>query len=127
MSSVGGNKLYFHIEDETNKEGNDTLSDGNGIIYLNIGGHKFETSLLTLRKDPNSMLYAMFSGIYKLKKDRDGAYFIDRDGTHFRYILNYLRDGSVDVMNDEQQLKQLLREAQYFQVNCEKNIVNMKR
>jgi hypothetical protein len=41
----------------------------------------------------------MFSGRFELKKDSDGRCFIDRDGTHFKYILNYLRDfGSEDVL-----------------------------
>ena len=39
------------------------------------------------------MLAVMFSGRHQLKRESDGSYFIDRDGTHFRYILNYLRDG----------------------------------
>lgn len=33
------------------------------------------------------MLAAMFSGRYPVPKDQDGYVFIDRDGTHFRYIL----------------------------------------
>lgn len=39
------------------------------------------------------MLFSMFNGIYRPKKDQNGAFFIDRDGYLFRYILNYLRDG----------------------------------
>jgi hypothetical protein len=52
--------------------------------------------------------------IFKFKCE--GAFFIDRDGTYFRYILNYLRDGEVDLMEDEVGMKQLLREAQYYRV-----------
>ncbi len=37
------------------------------------------------------MLGAMFSGRHNTTKNEDGAYFIDRDGTHFRHILNFLR------------------------------------
>jgi hypothetical protein len=62
------------------------------------------------------MLSAMFSGIFKSKKDSNGRFFIDRDGKFFRYILNYLRDGCVDLMTDEQQRKQLLKEAQFYQI-----------
>ena len=28
-------------------------------------------------------------------QDEKGYFFIDRDGTHFRYILNFLRTGTV--------------------------------
>ena len=54
-------------------------------IRLNVGGKIYETTLDTLRKDPDSMLCAMFSGRFELKaNERDGAYFIDRDGKLFR-------------------------------------------
>ncbi|KAJ7384133.1 hypothetical protein OS493_023460 [Desmophyllum pertusum] len=62
-------------------------------IHLNIGGHRFTTSLQTIRRDSDSMLATMFSGRHKLVQEPDGSYFVDRDGTHFRHILNYLRDG----------------------------------
>jgi len=56
-------------------------------IKLNVGGKIYETTLDTLRKDPDSMLCAMFSGRFELKaNERDGAYFIDRDGKLFRYV-----------------------------------------
>lgn len=55
-------------------------------VRLNVGGQIFKTSLATLLKDPDSMLAAMFSKQFDVKPDEeDGAYFIDRDGTHFRY------------------------------------------
>lgn len=60
-------------------------------IKLNVGGHPFFTSLSTLRQYPDTMLGAMFSGRHTVLPDADGSYFIDRDGTHFRYILNLLR------------------------------------
>ena len=56
-------------------------------IMLNVGGKIYETTLATVRKDPDSMLCAMFSGRFELKaNERDGAYFIDRDGKLFRYV-----------------------------------------
>ena len=54
-------------------------------VKLNVGGKIYKTTLDTLRKDPGSMLCAMFSGRHELKQDKeDGAYFIDRDGKLFR-------------------------------------------
>jgi hypothetical protein len=34
------------------------------------------------------MLAVMFSGRYDLVKDKDGHIFIDRDGTHFGYVIS---------------------------------------
>ena len=62
------------------------------VIPLNVGGYSFVTTLSTLIKDKDSMLAAMFSGRHELDTDSEGRYFIDRDGTYFKYILNYLRD-----------------------------------
>ena len=54
-------------------------------VKLNVGGKIYKTTLNTLRKDPDSMLCAMFSGRFEVKADEeDGAYFIDRDGKLFR-------------------------------------------
>jgi hypothetical protein len=63
-------------------------------LNINVGGCIFATRLATLRKYPDTMLGAMFSGRYPIQKDKDDNYFIDRDGTHFSHILNFLRDES---------------------------------
>jgi hypothetical protein len=60
-------------------------------IKLDVGGHSFTTTLATLTRFPDTMLGAMFSDRHALVPDEGGAYFIDRDGTHFREILNFLR------------------------------------
>ena len=65
------------------------------IVRLNVGGKRFTTSLQTLTRDQNSMLAAMFSGRHKVETTDDGSFFIDRGGTYFRFILNYLRDGEL--------------------------------
>ena len=85
-------------------------------VKLNVGGQYFITSVQTLRKDPNSMLAAMFSGKFDTKPSEDGSFFIDRDGTHFRFILNYLRDGVLILPEGATALKQLQQEAQFYQI-----------
>ena len=62
------------------------------------------------------MLHAMFSGRFDSKPVEDGSYFIDRDGTHFRYILNYLRTGQLVVPEDKIVRRELLTEAEFYQV-----------
>eukprot|EP00112_Aurelia_sp_Birch-Aquarium-sp1_P022347 Seg627.4 transcript_id=Seg627.4/GoldUCD/mRNA.D3Y31 product="BTB/POZ domain-containing protein KCTD6" protein_id=Seg627.4/GoldUCD/D3Y31 len=85
------------------------------VIKLNVGGHIFQTSLQNMRKYPESTLAAMFSENFDLVKGDDGAYFIDRDETLFRHILNFLRSGngpSDRVV--EASAEDLIREAEFF-------------
>ena len=85
-------------------------------VKLNVGGQHFVTSVQTLRKDPNSMLAAMFSGKFGTKPSEDGSFFIDRDGTHFRFILNYLRDGELILPKGATFLDELRKEAEFYQI-----------
>ncbi|CAE8618729.1 unnamed protein product, partial [Polarella glacialis] len=73
------------------------VSEFPSIVHLNVGGQRLMTTLGTLRSDPESMLGRMFSGEQPVLRDVDGCFVIDRDGRHFHYILNYLRDGSVPI------------------------------
>ena len=87
-------------------------------VKLNVGGQVYKTSVETLVKDPDSMLAAMFSKRFDVKPDEDDeAYFIDRDGTHFRYILNYLRTGQLIYPKENKVLaKELYLEAKFYQI-----------
>lgn len=100
-----------------------------GRVRVNVGGHYYDTSLATLTKDSQSMLSAMFSGRYGLIQDSDGSYFIDRDGTHFRYILNYLRDNTVILPPNYLLHMELLKEADFYQLDGLAEIIkqNLKR
>ncbi|XP_057825917.2 FH protein interacting protein FIP2 [Cryptomeria japonica] len=87
------------------------------IVRLDIGGRKFTTKVDTLTlRDPNSTLAAMISGrLPSLRDPQSGTLLIDRDGTHFRHILNWLRDGVVPIL-DTSGYQELLREAEYYQL-----------
>ena len=85
-------------------------------IKLNVGGHHFATCIQTLTKDPNSMLAAMFSGRFDIKPSEDGSFFIDRDGTHFRYILNYLRSGELILPEDATVFKEIEAEFKFYHI-----------
>ncbi|KAL3573846.1 hypothetical protein D5086_024459 [Populus alba] len=62
------------------------------------------------------MLAAMFRGRFMVSEDPDKGYvFIDRDGKHFRHILNWLRDGVVPTLTDAG-YSELMREAEYYQL-----------
>ena len=84
-------------------------------IKLNVGGTIYETSLESLTKYPVNLLTEMFSESFRLKQSSDGSYFIDRDGTHFRHILNYLRCGTIPVLSIlKRDSEEILKEAEYY-------------
>jgi len=70
------------------------------LMDLNVGGTHYTTSHSTLTKYSESMLGVMFSGRHDIEsmKCSDGSFFIDRDGSRFKYILDYLRDGEEKII-----------------------------
>ncbi|KAI6660055.1 hypothetical protein LOD99_14396 [Oopsacas minuta] len=93
------------------------------VVELNVGGHYFCTSLATLLLRPDSY----FVDIFKRKPELASStkpIFIDRDGTYFRYILNFLR-GCSDLPGDKQFLREILAEANFYQLSTlEESIKN---
>ncbi|KAG8472188.1 hypothetical protein CXB51_036924 [Gossypium anomalum] len=87
------------------------------LVRLSIGGKKFCTTIDTLtRREPDSMLAAVFSSRHTVYQDSEKGYvFVDRDGKHFRHILNWLRDGVVPTLTDSE-YSELIREAEYYQL-----------
>ena len=67
-----------------------------GKIKLDVGGHTFTTSKITLASVADTYLASMVSERYLLAADADGTYSIDRNGDQFRHILSYLRDPGRD-------------------------------
>ena len=54
-------------------------------VILNVGGTRFETSRLTLRKDPESLLVRLFTTESSVVP-QGNSIFIDRDASHFKLI-----------------------------------------
>jgi hypothetical protein len=92
-------------------------NEESSIIELNVGGTYYTTSKATLCSQ-ESMLKSLFR--FPLVYDQQKRLFIDRDGQHFRYILNFLRDNYIDIPTDPIVQNELLREAQYY---CLDNLV----
>ncbi|CAL9685115.1 unnamed protein product [Knipowitschia caucasica] len=83
------------------------------ILSLNVGGTYFTTRLSTLQRYDDTMLAAMFSGRYHIPQDSDGRYFIDRDGSYFGDVLNFLREGELPP---QERVRAVYREAQYYSI-----------
>jgi hypothetical protein len=60
------------------------------------------------------MLYAMFSGKYEVVYNAEDCVFIDRDGSHFHLILNWLRNKTVPPSLGAQDRFLLKQEAEYY-------------
>lgn len=73
---------------------NTTIIPSTEQVRLNIGGKKYHTSIDTLTAEKNTFFSGMLSGSYK--RNKNGEYFIDRDGTLFYIILNHLRGYDTD-------------------------------
>lgn len=86
------------------------------IVKLNVGGIKTSTHQSVLIQHENSRLVDWFRdvGSCPLPKDDDGAFFIDRDGGHFRLILDYLRLGHITLPEGFDQRAMLKNEADYY-------------
>uniref|UniRef100_A0A8C9EQ56 BTB/POZ domain-containing protein KCTD7 n=1 Tax=Pavo cristatus TaxID=9049 RepID=A0A8C9EQ56_PAVCR len=83
------------------------------VVPLNVGGTYFTTRLSTLRRYEDTMLAAMFSGRHYIPTDAEGRFFIDRDGTYFGDILNFLRSGDLPP---RERVRPVYKEAQYYSI-----------
>ncbi|KMZ60767.1 hypothetical protein ZOSMA_5726G00010, partial [Zostera marina] len=69
----------------------------------------------TLCRVKGSYLESLFSGHCECQRMFDGAYYIDRCGEHFSYVLDYLRHGTdVSLPKNALDRKELELEANYY-------------
>ena len=94
------------------------MCNNNSRISFNVGGKLFETSRQTIRRIPDTRLTHLLdeyeSGIATGEQQSDAEVFIDRDGTKFDYVLNYLRNGYIVHGDDDgdELFEMLEKEAQ---------------
>lgn len=88
------------------------------IVKLNVGGEKFETTVMTISKFLESYLIKMV--IAEEEKIGLGQeLFIDRDPKLFRVILQYYREpNSLMLPRKLSKVKALLLEAMFFQLEA---------
>ena len=92
-------------------------------VILQVGDSRFLSSKRTLTSIPNSLLAEVCqqpSVNPKFRKTDSQAYYFDRDATHFRHILNYLRNGGnlyrETLPRQKDQLYELWAEARYYRL-----------
>ena len=95
-------------------EGSKRVYDGD-IIRVNVGGVAYSTFTGTLRAHPTSSLAQIFENPIAAPRDaRDGSYFVDRNGSVFGLILDYLRTGTLVVPRDPVTYNSLRQEVCFY-------------
>ena len=108
-------------------------------VTVEVGGEKFRTELSTLTKCSGSLFPDLVRALERRQEtERDGRLkrdphiFIDRDSRHFRFILNYLRQGE-QVMRggalkkaDKDDLQDVLFEVQYYRLTDLERLVRRR-
>ncbi|CAF4395661.1 unnamed protein product, partial [Rotaria sp. Silwood2] len=93
--------------------------DDDDIITFNIGGCIYSTKRSTINDnvDSQSYLSLIIKNQTNIQVNHNGQYFIDRDGKYFCYILNYFREKKLILPENFNELKQLLYEAKFYQLD----------
>lgn len=90
------------------------------VVILNIGGQKYETSKNTLRADPSSVFAMMLKPDSPFRPSKN-IYFFDRDPSHFKIILNYLKYNCTYekryLPREHVYLYEILQEAKFYRLS----------
>ena len=98
-----------------NSLGVDVTGEWARHVHLNVGVVLYNTRRHTLRSLREHPLFgAILSG--HAHKCEDGSFLIDGDGALFRYILEYLRHGTLTVPENFEEWEMLLHEVRQYQL-----------
>lgn len=90
-------------------------------LKINVGGLKFVTTLDTLKSHPGSFFAVLLSGKWNV----DETIFINRDGSVFSYVLNFMRGEPLDLSSLSPSKFQLLqKDAEFFQLDQLVSLLN---
>ncbi|NXK24799.1 KCNRG protein, partial [Arenaria interpres] len=84
------------------------------VVVLSVGGVRFVTRASTLQRFPESRLARMLNDDDQEFKLVNGEFFVDRDGTLFSYIMDFLRTLQVSLPTDFSDYQRLRREAEFY-------------
>lgn len=97
------------------------------IVQLNVGGVLYTTTQRTLSEVRVSFLSVLLSSKYNVRKDKQGAIFIDRSGHYFKYILEFLRNGSILISErDRLSIAHIRRELKYYSLPSSDKVFEFK-
>lgn len=99
------------------------------VVKLNVGGVRYETTWATLACRGSNALSSLVEHVFENRMtatiDNEGFIFIDRCGTTFRGVLNYLRTGDL-VPYPGTTRTQILQELDFFSIALQEEIMPAK-
>lgn len=90
-------------------------------ITLEVGNDKFRTQISTLAKCKGSIFPRLVENLQG--RHNEHRIFIDRDGKHFRFILNFMRQGErvmrgpISKNIDKYVLEEIIAEVEYYKLH----------
>ena len=93
------------------------LSGPTATVVLNVGGSFFTTTESTLTRYSDTFFTGLLRNQnhgYSSQERPPAPPFIDRDPTHFRLILNFMRDGVVLKPESDKETAELMMEASFY-------------
>ena len=118
------------LEDIKNSAARIAATDKQHIITFKVGDDVFDTDMRTLQRHDGSIFPRLCQEIGRRGSNRDSkdigrpfSVFIDRDSMHFRFILNYMRQGEEIFRGtalrgkDEFDLEDMILEARYYKLH----------
>lgn len=81
-------------------------------VKLNVGGQFYEVARTTIDRHPNTMLCNLVSQRWQ-PDENDEPLFIDRNGHRFQFVLDWMRDGEVNLPVTES-YEAFRQELEYF-------------
>lgn len=98
-----------------NSLGLDITGEWNHIVHINVGGVAYTCVKKTFQAFQDNPLFSQIIN-QNGRRAEDGSLVIDRDGTTFRHVLNYMRLGALIVPDDFSEWELLLDDARFYQL-----------
>lgn len=90
------------------------IKTNNSVLFLDVGGKKFQTKLETLLSIKDTLFYKL---ILTEQLDITKEIFIDRNNDYFHIILSFLRNKKVNLNGyNNKKLREILEEAQFYEM-----------
>lgn len=97
------------------EEAEKIIKEKNDVVYLDVGGKKFQTKIESLLAIKDTLFYKL---VLDHKIDLEKEVFIDRANDYFHIILSFLRNKKVNLQGyNTKTLRAILEEAIFYEMS----------